>query len=133
MSRLDPFRQILGERHISLATFRKTGEAVRTPVWFAEFGGRLYLRTIANSGKVKRIRNNRRVKLAPCTIHGKVTGDWIDADACVLTRTNPNVEIADRALDEKYGQERRDMTRLMREQGKTLVYIELAPSDTAPK
>jgi PPOX class probable F420-dependent enzyme len=133
MSRLNPFQRILGERHISLASFRNTGEAVRTPVWFAEFGGKLYLRTIANSGKEKRIRNNRRVKLAPCTIRGKVTGDWIDADACVLTQTNPNVEVADRVLDEKYGQERRDMTRLMREQGKALVYIELAPSDTAPK
>ena len=44
-------RQLDRENYISLATFRRNGDAVRTPVWFAESGGCLYVFTEADSGK----------------------------------------------------------------------------------
>jgi hypothetical protein len=113
------------EKHICLVTLKRDGTAVETAVWFAEADGKLYLRTIANSGKVKRIRNHPRVRLAPCTITGKVTGPWIDAHARLLNPSDPLIQVANLALDTKYGDERRDMTRLMEEQGKELVYIEV--------
>jgi len=113
------------EKHICLATFKRDGTAVETAVWFAEADGKFYLRTIATSGKVKRIRNQPRVRLAPCTITGKVTGPWIDAHARLLTPSDPLIQVANFALDTKYGDERRHMTRLMAEQGKELVYIEV--------
>jgi len=113
------------EKHICLATFKRDGTAVETPVWFAEANGKLYLRTIANSGKVKRIRNNPSVRLAPCTIAGKVTGPWLDAQARLLTPSDPLIQVANLALDTNCGDERRHMTRLMAEQGKDLVYIEV--------
>ena len=70
---------IHGQKYISLGTFRKNGEKVATPVWFGEEGDKLYVMTIGSSGKVKRIRNNPRVTVAPCTIRGKVQGPEVAA------------------------------------------------------
>ncbi len=72
---------IHGQKYISLATFRKTGVAVPTPIWFAEEGDKLYFMTNSKLGKVKRIRNNAQVKIAPCTIRGKITGPEFAATA----------------------------------------------------
>jgi PPOX class probable F420-dependent enzyme len=66
--------EIHGQRYISLATFRKNGVAVYTPIWFAEDNNKLYFMTSSKLGKYKRIRNNPQVKIAPCTIRGKITG-----------------------------------------------------------
>jgi PPOX class probable F420-dependent enzyme len=76
--------EIHGQRYLSLATFRKTGVAVYTPVWFAEDGGKLYFMTNSKLGKCKRIRNNPQVKIAPCTMRGKITGPEFPATARIL-------------------------------------------------
>jgi uncharacterized protein len=75
---------IHGQRYISLTTFRKTGSAVPTPVWFGEEDGKLYVMTRSDMGKTKRIRNNPRVRVASCTIRGRVTGPEFAATACLL-------------------------------------------------
>lgn len=75
---------ISGQRYISLATFRKTGAAVYTPVWFAEENGHLYVMTGSKMGKSKRIRNNPKVKIAPCTMRGRITGPEYCATARFL-------------------------------------------------
>jgi uncharacterized protein len=75
---------IHGQKYISLTTFRKNGVAVRTPVWFGEQGDTLYVMTRSDMGKAKRIRNDPRVQVAPCTIRGKVTGAEFDASARIL-------------------------------------------------
>ncbi|MGH9742560.1 MAG: PPOX class F420-dependent oxidoreductase [Candidatus Acidiferrum sp.] len=80
-------------KYLSLETFKKTGEGVKTPVWFAadpdsnlaENEARLYIYTIGNTGKVKRIRNNPSVKIAPCTIKGEPLGEWAAAKAEIVT------------------------------------------------
>ena len=90
------------ESYVNLATFRKNGNEVRTPVWIAPDGDRLLIYTNATSGKVKRIRNKGRVRLAPCDMRGKLRGDWLDASARML---DDPVEL-DRALGAvigKYG------------------------------
>jgi PPOX class probable F420-dependent enzyme len=76
--------EIHGQKYISLATFRKTGVAVPTPIWFAEYDNRLYFMTNSKLGKVKRIRNNPQVKIAPSTIRGKITGPEFPATARIL-------------------------------------------------
>jgi uncharacterized protein len=73
--------EIHRQRYISLATFRKSGVAVHTPIWFAEFDDKLYFMTNSKLGKVKRIRNNPQVTIAPCTIQGKITGPAFPATA----------------------------------------------------
>ena len=45
---------------------------------------KLYIYTIENTGKVKRVRNNPRVKIAPCNRTGVVEGEWIEAQAKVV-------------------------------------------------
>jgi uncharacterized protein len=72
------------KKYISLTTFRKTGAPVATPVWFGEEGGKLYVMTRSDMAKVKRIRNNPRVRVAACTIRGKVTGSEFAGTARLL-------------------------------------------------
>jgi uncharacterized protein len=73
-----------GQKYISLTTFRKSGVGVPTAVWFGEDNGKLYVMTRSDMGKTKRIRNNPRVRVAPCTIRGIVTGAEIAATARIL-------------------------------------------------
>ena len=76
--------EIQGRKYISLATFRKNGVAVYTPVWFGEEGGKLYVMTRSDLSKYKRIRNNPRVGIAPCTARGQITGPEFPATARIL-------------------------------------------------
>jgi hypothetical protein len=69
------------DKYINLETFKKDGTGVKTPVWFAEADGALYVYTEADAGKVKRIRRNPRVRIAPCNMRGTVRGDWFEAAA----------------------------------------------------
>ena len=76
--------EITGQKYISLASFRKNGNPVHTPVWFGEKDDKLYVMTRSDSGKYKRIRNNPKVRIAPCTMRGKITGPEFAATARVL-------------------------------------------------
>jgi hypothetical protein len=82
MSQIPP--AIHDQKYISLTTFRKSGVGVPTPVWFGEGDGKLYVMTRSDMGKTKRIRNNSKVRVAPCTIRGKVTGPEFPATARIL-------------------------------------------------
>ena len=77
-------KELHGKKYISLATFRKNGQAVNTPVWFAEQDQRLYVMTRSDSGKYKRIRNNPEVKIAPCTMKGEIIGPEFIGSARIL-------------------------------------------------
>ena len=77
-------KEISAQKYISLVTFRKNGVAVATPVWFGEANDRLYVMSRTDLGKFKRIRNNPKVHIAPCTIRGKVTGPEFEATARIL-------------------------------------------------
>jgi PPOX class probable F420-dependent enzyme len=105
MTHGEAFRQLAGHKYISLETFRKNGEGVKSPVWFAGVGldaptSLLYVYTIGNSGKAKRIRNNPRVMVAPCDIRGNVLGEWVPARAEILVG-EPAAE-GMRTLNRKY-------------------------------
>jgi PPOX class probable F420-dependent enzyme len=76
--------EIQNQNYISLTTFRKNGAAIATPVWFGEDTGKLYVMTRSDMGKTKRIRNNPQVRVAPCSIRGKVTGPDFAAQARIL-------------------------------------------------
>ena len=76
--------ELRNQKYISLATFRKSGVPVRTPIWFAEDNGTLYIFTNPESGKVKRLRNNPAVMVAPCTIRGRIIGPEFSGRARIL-------------------------------------------------
>jgi len=80
----DKLSEFAGQKHISLETYRKTGDPVRTPVWFIEENGELFVRTDSSTGKIKRIRNNSRVRIAPCNARGTVKGRWVDGEARMI-------------------------------------------------
>lgn len=89
-------------RYVSLATRRRDGREVATPVWMAPAGDAFYVFSAANVGKVKRIRANPAVRLASCDMRGNVRGGWIDATAR-LVHDAATIETAYRALRAKYG------------------------------
>src|SRR5215217_7269103 len=64
--------QFDGEKYLNLETYRKNGLAVRTPVWFVESNGTLYVRTSDDTGKYKRRINNPSDQIAPCEMRDKV-------------------------------------------------------------
>src|SRR5260370_2214252 len=74
-----------GEKVISLETYRRNGEPVRTPVWFLEENGILYVHTDDSTGKVKRIRRSPKVRLAPSHFRGKPKTEYIHAQAGLET------------------------------------------------
>lgn len=78
---MNPLITFQGQSYLNLETFRKNGASMKTPVWFVQDGEILYVRTVANSGKVKRIRNNRQVNIAPCKVDGTLLGEWVSATA----------------------------------------------------
>jgi PPOX class probable F420-dependent enzyme len=102
------FAAFAGQKYLNLETFKKSGDGVKTPVWFAaEHSARLdsndaklYIYTIGVSGKVKRIRNNSRVRIAPCTMRGEVRGEWVDARAEIVT--GDEAEYGTALLNKKY-------------------------------
>jgi len=87
------FSAFAGQKYLNLETFKKSGAGVKTPVWFAadpsvdldSSEAKLYVYTIGVSGKVKRIRNTNRVRVAPCNTRGGLLGQWVDARAEIVT------------------------------------------------
>jgi len=111
--------EIIGKKYIALTTFRKNGLPVRTPVWFGEESGKLYVMTRSDLGKFKRIRNNARVRIAACTIRGKVTGPEFEGAARILPRES--FAAARQTINRKYWAAR--IPYLWR---KTDVYLEIS-------
>ncbi|MBI3652221.1 MAG: PPOX class F420-dependent oxidoreductase [Acidobacteria bacterium] len=96
--KLAPFAQ---QKYLSLESFKKDGTGVRTPLWFAEQDGTIYVYTLANAWKVKRIRNNPHVRIAPCNMRGTRKGEWVEAQARLVTGSEE--QLGHQLLDKKYG------------------------------
>ncbi|MGN6624876.1 MAG: PPOX class F420-dependent oxidoreductase [Candidatus Nitrosocosmicus sp.] len=65
-------------KYLSLETYRKNGIFVRTPVWFVVEDKDFFVITKSETGKVKRLRNNPKVRISPCNFRGKIKGKWVD-------------------------------------------------------
>ena len=89
-----------GQKYISLETFKKNGQGVKTPIWFVLYKNAFYVYTEADSWKVRRIRNNPRVRVAVCNIRGAIRGTWLDATASLVEGDERLA--ADTLLDRKY-------------------------------
>jgi uncharacterized protein len=116
-----------GAKYALLVTYKRSGEAIPTPVWFGVAGGKLFLHTEERVGKVKRIRNNPRVLVGPCTMRGKPTGPMIEATARVLPAEEE--QRAEDAIQSNYGLFRRIYERGgERFVDVPMVYVEVTPS-----
>ena len=121
------FDHLRGHKYALLTTYRRSGEPVPTPVWFGVGDdGRVYVRSEAEVGKVKRIRRDGRALVAPCTVRGKPKGPAAAGRARILPpEENDRAEAALRA---NYGAGRRAYDRAARATGVELVYLEITPA-----
>ena len=72
------------QNYLNLESYRKNGQPVRTPLWFAEERGLIYVYTLAAAYKVKRIRNNPRVRIVASDARGNPKGTWVEGRARIL-------------------------------------------------
>jgi PPOX class probable F420-dependent enzyme len=114
-------------KYINIETYRRSGDAVQTPVWFVASGGLYYILTRGDSGKVKRLRHNQAVKVAPCRMNGEVTGDWLEAQGSFVESEETLKKIKG-LFDEKYGAISRITNLFSRMQRKKMVFIKITPN-----
>ena len=119
------FDALEGHRYVRLGTFRRSGEFVPTPVWFARVDDNLCVVTGRNTGKAKRIRNNPDVTLAPSDFRGRPKGRDLRAVARLTDERKGG--IAERALRGKYVWQYRvfEFVEGLRGAADELVFIEL--------
>ncbi|MCX6055440.1 MAG: PPOX class F420-dependent oxidoreductase [Chloroflexi bacterium] len=98
MANFDLFKT---KKFINIETFRKNGVGVKTPVWFVEINEELCFTTESDSGKVKRMKNNPNVRIAPCKMDGTVTGDWCDAKIRFMEESE--FKNTEKSYNKKYG------------------------------
>ncbi len=111
-------------KYINIETYRKSGEGIRTPVWFVESGGLLFFLTRADSGKVKRLRHNALVKVAPCKMNGEPTGNWLSAEASPVESVE-SISAVKSLFDQKYGAALRISVALSKLQKKKRVFYKV--------
>lgn len=98
----EPAWDLTWARYISLTTFRKSGAEVATPVWAAFEQGHWYVFSAAGAGKVKRLRNDSRARIAVCDVRGRLLGEPFDATAELL-QDPADIHRALLLLRRKYG------------------------------
>jgi PPOX class probable F420-dependent enzyme len=99
--RTGTWAEVAAHKRTLLTTFRRSGVAVSTPVWAAESDGRFYVRSERTAGKVKRLRKDSHVLIAPCTVRGKPLGAPLEATASVVSADRE--QVAEQALVRRYG------------------------------
>jgi len=87
-------------KYLSLTSFKRDGTGVATAVWFVIDDGRLLVKTGRHSFKVKRIRRNAAVMIAPCSASGRLRGEPAPAQAQVLPPGQPDP--VERLIARKY-------------------------------
>jgi len=113
-----------GRKYCVLVSYRKNGQAMPSPLWFGTADGKLYFQTSPDGFKVKRIRNNPEVRVAPCTSRGKPVGPPFIGKARVVPDTDASV--AERAVQSNYGIGRKIYT--LFSGSVDSVYVEVTPA-----
>lgn len=89
-------------KYIALETFRRDGQAVKTPVWTVAQDGNLLVWTQGDSWKVKRARNNPRVRVAKCDMRGNTEGPWVEGVVASISEDADKKKAMWRLLLQKY-------------------------------
>jgi uncharacterized protein len=115
-----------GRKYALLTTFKRDGTPVPTPVWFGVTDERLYVRSEAKVGKIKRIRNDPHVRVTPSTVRGKPIGPTTEATARILPAEDEAQ--AEAALAANYGRFRHLYERGGERLDVDTVYLEITPA-----
>jgi len=98
----DRISMLSGHAYLNLETYRRNGKAVTTPVWFTVDDDKtVYVVTRTETGKVKRLRSNSTVRVAPCNLRGQPKGEWLNGKATFATVEQ--LEGALKQRNKKYG------------------------------
>ena len=124
-------QQFQNQDFINVETFYESGKGVKTPVWFAQEGDILWVRTAAGSYKVQRVNATGRVNVAPCDRAGKVLGAWVPGQGAEMTDAAADKRVND-LLNKKYGLQKKlfDVMGRMRGDKSTILRLDIA-GDTA--
>lgn len=117
-------KQFEKQKYINLETFRKTGEGVKTPVWFIEEDDILYTRTIDESWKVKRLNRNPRIKVVPSDSRGGELGTWQDGEAYLVKDPAIATHI-NKLFNKKYGLYKRGFDLMGKIRGNKMVAVRI--------
>ena len=120
------FGHLDGHKHCLVVSFRRSGEPVPTPIWFGRDGDRAYFRSEERVGKIKRIRANPRVLLAPCDSRGKPRGPAAEGRARVLPAERERA--AEAAIQANFSLGRRMYEGVAMNLGPEGVYVEVSPA-----
>ena len=91
----------LDEKYLNLETYRKNGQAVRTPVWFIIDNGVIYVTTPSTAGKIKRLTHSKNIRIVPSNMRGTPKGDWVGAIAYFANESESSQAI--KLRKKKYG------------------------------
>jgi len=127
MQTLEQFKK---QQYLSIETYRKSGEGVRTPVWFIEVNDEYCFTTERDSGKVKRIRRNPAVRIAPCTVRGDLKGDFIPGIARLLPAEE--TEKVKKSYAKKYGLMGLIFELMGRSRKTERIFLAIKPESTNP-
>ena len=116
-----------GYKYALVVTFKRSGEPVPTPVWFGlDDQGLLYFHSEPRSAKVRRIRNDPHVRVAPCNVRGKPMGAVAEGRARVVGEEE-NAR-AEAVIQANYGLGRRLYEAPIDRSGLDFVYVEVGPA-----
>ena len=120
------FDSLRGQKYALLTTYKKSGEPVPSPVWFGlDTDGRFYFTTEEASPKVRRMRNNPAVRIAPSKQNGKPLGPPAEGTARVLPPED--AARAEAIIAANYGRGRTIFDRVTSGLGVAAVYVEVTP------
>ena len=116
--------QFEGQNFLNLETFYPSGKGVKTPVWFVQDDAKLYVRTVDDSWKVRRVRQTARVNVVPCKAQGSPVGEWVPGTAQVVD-ADRHAQI-NRLMNKKYGIQKRAFDLMGRKHQHVTLEISLA-------
>ena len=124
----DHFSLLNDHQYMSLTTYRKDGTPKPTPVWFYDNNDTLFVLTNSDSYKVKRIRNNSDVQVAPCDARGSLLSDEIaTGQAQIVEPHTERGQYMNEKLIQKYGLLYRAFRWMGKLRGSETVFIEIEP------
>lgn len=124
------FTEFERTRQCVLVTYKRSGDAVPSPINHGVANGKLYVRTDASTAKVKRLRNNPRALLVPSGLRGAPKGGVVATTARILTDP-AEIAVAERAVASNWSKPMKlledGLTRGATAFDMPLAYIEFTP------
>lgn len=122
-----PLAELNKYQFINLVTYRRNGAAVPTPMWFKVVGNLIYVQTYVTSGKIKRLAHTQNVTFWPSDVRGNAMGPSFNGIARRI-EDRPTEELAEQALQKKYGDKRTIFLQQIGVDMAERVYLEITPT-----